>query len=393
MWPGFVKGIEISLVDPVAIAVLLSRMPLSRPVPFKAIFCVYLLVVVITASLSSVWMAGTFYVWQLLRAFLLFSAVVSVCDDERAPGALLSGVVIGYCIQVTFSFYSYLSGATSVLVAFGHQNLLGLMSHFVIYPSLALLLAKKSEWTALVGLCVGAGAVVMTASRASIGLAGAGVVLLLALSIARQATARKGGIALSAAALVALATPLAISSLERRFDRAPLQTAYDERAAFEKAARLMIADYPGGVGSNQYVITANVGGYSERGGVIGAEGSRSAHVHNVYLLIAAETGWLGLAVVLVMFMGLIKIAIGGAFRFRIKWHGDVLIGLAVAVIIVGLHSLYEWVLMTFYAQYMFAFTAGLIVGMARQLRRRVSSTEPRSLAAMASEQKRLVAQL
>jgi O-antigen ligase len=209
--------------------------------------------------------------------------------------------------------------------------------------------------------------VALTASRASIGLVGAGFVLLLALSGARRATARKAGVALLGLALLAVAAPLALSALEQRFSTAPLQTDYDERAAFEKAAWLMIADHPMGVGANQYVIVANVAGYSDRAGVIPYADSRRAHVHNLYLLIAAETGWLGLLLVVIVFVGLITIALRSAFKFRRDDRGDILLGLAVAILMVALHSFFEWVLITFYAQYMFAITAGLIVGIARQM--------------------------
>lgn len=367
MWPGFVKGIEISLVDAVAVAVLLSRLPLKRPIPFKAVFFAYFLVVLVTAALSSVWMAGSFYAWQLLRSFVLFAAVVSISDDDRAPVALLSGAVLGFCVQVAFGAYAYASGATPVLMAFGHQNLLGLMSHFVVFPALALLLAGKGGWASVAGPGVGASAVALTASRASIGLAGAGYVLLLILSVARKVTTRKGIVALLGLALLGAATPLAISSLERRFEAAPLSNTYDERAAFEKAARMMIADHPGGTGPNQYVIVANTAGYSDRGGVIPVEGSRSAHVHHLYLLVTAETGWLGLLLVIIMIVGLIKIALHTAFKFRDDSRGDLLLGLGVSLIVVSVHSFYEWILMSFYGQYMFAITAGLVVGIARQV--------------------------
>jgi hypothetical protein len=391
-WPGFAKGIEISLVDAVAVAVLLSRLPLKRPVPCKTVFFAYLLTVIITSALSSVWVAGSFYVWQLIRSFLLFSAVVSICDDERSPHAILSGVVLGYCVQVVLSAYHYVTGSTPVLIAFGHQNLLGLMSHFVIFPSLALLLAKNSGLASIVGPGVGASAVALTASRASIGLAGAGFLLLLALSAARRATARKAGVALVGLALLAVAAPLAISSLEQRFLAAPLVSSYDERAAFEKAAMLMLADHPGGVGPNQYVIVANTAGYSDRGGVVPAEGSRSTNVHNFYLLIAAESGWAGLALVIIGLVGLIRIALRTAFKFRDDSRGDLLLGLVVAVIMVALHSLYEWILISFYAQYMLAITAGLIVGIAQQMNQFSRSNSMRVVRVQAPEKEPLVAQ-
>ena len=216
------------------------------------------------------------------------------------------------------------------------------------------------------GPVAGAIIAILAASRATLGLAGAGVVLLLVLSLARRPTARKRGVAAMGIIGLAIAAPLAMTTLSERFKESPLG-GYDERAAFERAAWAMVHDHPLGVGSNQYVIVANAKGYSNRAGVIPTFGSRSAHVHNAYLLNAAEAGYAGLIAFTVMLIWPIVVALRCAWRFRRDPRGELLLGLATALIIVALHSKYEWIFVTTGLEYFYALAVGMIAGIAQQM--------------------------
>lgn len=365
-WPGFVKGMEVSLLDAVAIAVYAS-MPGKRRLRLKLPFLAYIAAVLLSTLQANVPMPALFYAWQLARMFLLFAAVAAACRDERAPFAILTGLVLGLGYQATLATLAFVGGATQTGGSFGHQNLLGLVSHMVVFPTLALLLSGKRSWVTVLGPIAGMTVAIFTASRATIGLAGAGLVGLFALSLVRKPTSQKSGMAVLGLFVLAAATPLAMGSLEKRFAAAPLSSDYDERAAFERASSMMIADHPLGVGANQYVSVANVGGYYARGGVVAAYGSRSAHVHNVYLLILAETGFPGFLAFLAMLIAPIVLALRCAFRYRDDRRGELMLGLGFSLIVVGLHSFYEWIFVTFNVQHVFAITIGLIVGVAGQL--------------------------
>lgn len=368
-WPGFVKGAELSLLDAVALAVLVSA-PGRGPIPLKWPFVLYIGTALLSVLVSNVPMASLFYVWQLLRVFLLFAAVAAACRDERAPNAVVTGLVLGLVYQAAVAGIDYLSGALQAGGGVGHQNQLGIISHMVTLPALAFLLAGQRGWMPIAGPVAGVAVAIFTASRATIGLVGAGLVGLFALSVLRRPTGRKAGIALLGVLGLAAAAPLALGSLERRFQVNPLsEDTYDERAAFEKAAGMMIADHPFGIGANQYVSIANTQGYSDRAGVAWVVGSRSAHVHNVYLLVAAETGYLGLLAFLALLLSPILVAFRTAWRFRRDARGDLILGLGFSLVVVAVHSLYEWVFVTFLTQYIFAIVSGLIVGVARQLER------------------------
>jgi O-antigen ligase len=121
-----------------------------------------------------------------------------------------------------------------------------------------------------------------------------------------------------------------------------------------------------GVGANHYVISANSGGYSERAGVIWNAGSRAAEVHNLYLLTAAELGWSGLVALFFLFAWPVTRALRLALRKGKDLEGDLALGIAVAMLIASIHSLYEWVFITYQVQYIFAILLGCIAQLLRQ---------------------------
>jgi O-antigen ligase len=122
-----------------------------------------------------------------------------------------------------------------------------------------------------------------------------------------------------------------------------------------------------GVGANNYVIAANVGGYNEKAGVAPVNGSEAAHVHNIYWLVAAETGYLGLVTFVFVLLCPLTVALRCAWRYRGDARGDLLLGLGVAMLLVYLHSFVEWNFIGFEPQYIFALQAGLVAGLAQQL--------------------------
>ena len=190
--------------------------------------------------------------------------------------------------------------------------------------------------------------------------------MLLILSIIRKPSSRKTKIAALGILTLAVAAPLAVSSLDQRFAEKPISGSYDERAAFERAAKMMLADHPMGVGANNYVVVANTNGYSERAGVIWNWTSRSAHVHNTYLLVAAETGYLGLLCFIAFLLWPIVAALKFAWTDRRDPRGDLALGLAVTMIVVALHCFFEWIWVTYVVQYLVGICYAIMAGLMMQ---------------------------
>jgi O-antigen ligase len=370
LWPGFVKGAELSILDLLALIIYFSLPRARHSLPFQLSIAFYFCAVLISAFQANVPMAALFYSWQLARIFLVYAVVVRACADERVAPALLKGMALGLCLEACIVIWERFGlGIIQTGGTFGHQNLLGLMSYFVVFPAFALLLAGQRGWLLALVPLAGAIIAVLTTSRGTIGMASFGYAAIFLLSALRRWTARKALVALIGVVAIAALAPLAFSSFERRFalEARWADPEYDERAAFEKAASMMLADHPMGVGANNYVLVANADGYNTRAGVAPTIGSGSANVHNVYLLVAAETGYLGLIAFVVLLLRPLTVAFRCGWRNRGDRRGDLLLGLGVALLAVYIHSTFEWIFVTFQAQYMFAMTAGLVAGLADQL--------------------------
>ena len=365
-WPGTVKGLEVSLVDGMSLAVLLStQKPRGSRVPLSLTlaFCLVLLALCVSTMVSYQRMAAIFYIWQLMRSALLFLAVVRICAVvPSAPVAILSGMGVGLTWEAINAFIQYAGGNSRPGGNLGHSNFLGLASNMVTFPALALAIGGRR--TLLPAITVAAGFVIaiVGGSRATLGLFAIGSVLTIFLSIRHRRTSKKFAFAGGAALLLLIATPVMFWALGQRSEQDKISS-NEERAAMKLAAKMMITDHPLGVGANQYVLVAISGGYSERAGVPWSAGNRSAPVHSVYYLVTAELGYLGLVGLLSLLTSILLIG----FRTLGKpWNdesSEMVPGLVASAIAVCTHMAYEWVFMHFVLHYLFAIDVGLMVAL------------------------------
>ncbi|MGB7407538.1 MAG: O-antigen ligase family protein, partial [Pontixanthobacter sp.] len=343
-----------------------------RNLPFLGVMVVYILTALLSVLMSDLWMSSSFYVFQLLRILLVFIAVASFAGHPVAMRWLAWGLACGAISQAFLTVNQKLSGAVQASGSMGHQNLLGLMLHFVTIPLLALLLAGERSKLIMAGAFSALTAVALGASRGSLLFVAIGITILVVLSLARRPTVQKWKIIGLGVLASLVIVPLTLGTLADRFGEDEIATSKDvERQAFERAAGAMWSDHPMGVGANQYVVTANGGGYSERAGVIWNYASRSAKVHHMYLLAGAETGWFGFFALIALFAWPVMRGLSFAFIRKNDPRGDIVLGASVAILTTALHGLYEWVWFTSYAQYTFAIALGIIAASIR-----VRATQP-----------------
>ena len=363
-WPGMSKGIEVSLTDAVAIAILFATHRMKCPLALKVTFAVYVLGFIISTLLSENRMPSFFYGWQVFRSVILFYAVARAsATDPKVPPALLTGLVIGLVTQGVLVSIEFAGGKLQSGGWFGHQNLLGMITHFVVYPAFALFLAgyrvKSTALAVLAALLVAfAGA-----SRATIGLMAAGLVLTIVLSCYQRMSGRKMAVGIAALIGLAAVSPLLYSAVERR-SSATREGSSEERRRMMSAASMIIADHPQGVGANRYVLTTNVGGFSGRAGI--AWTSSAAPVHNTYYLVAAEMGWIGLLGLVSFLLAAIAKAFQAMRRARGTFLGEYATGLAVTFIMVAIHSYFEWIAMLYFVHILMAMSLGIVVVGARK---------------------------
>jgi O-antigen ligase len=361
----------VSVVDFLAFAIYLAQPPTSKSFPLKTVAIAYLLAILASVLQASFTQPPLFYAWQTTR--VLFIALVvsrAAATDMHTTLALMRGMGYGILVALGGAAWDrFAHGAIQAKGEFAHQNTLGLISHFLTFPFLAIWLAGGAGWLPIIIPVAGVIIAILTVSRATIALVGMGCVLMFFCSALRGWSSQKSKVALMGIAAAVILIPLAMSSLQERLGSASVLGEDQEREAFERAAAMMLEDHPWGVGANYYVVVANEEGYSDRAGVIPTLGSRGANVHNVYSLVLAETGYIGFAAFLLLLAQPLLMAFRTAWVHSQDWRGDVLLGLGVALLVVYIHSLVEWTFLTFQVQYPFGVTIGLIAGLAQQLGR------------------------
>jgi len=366
-WPGYVKGIEITPLDPLALALYLSlpRESNPHPLPFRIAFGCYFFAVLFSAVPAIMPEAVLFYSWQLARMFFLYAVIVRACVNPIVPDALLKGMAAGLIMEAVVVLWQRFGlGMLQAAGTMSHQNELGMLSHLVVFPLFALLLTGRAGRLPLVVFLAGVIVELMTTSRGTIALAAIGYVLVFVLSATHGWTSRKSQMLLAFVIAAAVIAPIALSAIAQRGEH-NLASSDIERDDLEMAASMMLADHRLGVGANHFVYAANVEGYYRRAGV--GWTSYGATVHNVYWLTVAETGYLGLAAYITFLLAPLIVALRCGVRHRRDIRGDLLIGLGVALLLIYIQNKEEWVFITYRVQSVFMMDVGLIAGLAVQL--------------------------
>ena len=366
-WVGYTKGLELYVLDFVAVVILLVlRGNLTRP-PFIVPMSLYFVAVLIATFNAQMIEAAAFYCWQLLRVFLVYFTVANVCMFEfGAVSAILTGLAAGEVLECAIAIWERFGlHVLQTWGTLGSQNELGIASHFVVLPFFAIILGGRRGWLPIVVVLAGMMTYTLTTSRASVLLGLTGLCLIWLLSSFSQFSRRKLGVVTIGLVALAVVAPIAMASFDERFARTNLGLAEDsERLAYKRAAWMMLEDHPGGVGPNNFALVGNTGGYYGRSGGISGNG-RSSNVHNLYLLVLAETGPIGLASFILMLASPLVMALRYGLFGRLGAGDpkrDFLIGASVTLLIVYAHSTEEWVMVAAELQYLLAILFGLIAG-------------------------------
>ena len=363
-WPGFSKGAEFSAVDALVLSLYCVLPRVRHSLPFRISFALYFLATLFSASQAFAPAASLFYSWQLVRMFFVYVVIIRVCAHPLALSALLKGMSAGLFVEVIVVLWErFALGLLQTPGTFLHQNTLGMVTHFIVFPFFALLLSGRAGWLPSAVIPAGIIAEVLTTSRATIGLALLGYSVVFVLSAIRSWTSRKASILVVAVAMAAVAAPVALFAIASR-GSASLEESDEERVALELAASMMLADHPLGVGANNFVVAANTWGYYQRAGVEWT--SYGATVHNTYRLVIAETGYFGLIAFVTLLLNPMIVAIRCGLRNPKDVRGDLLLGLGTALLVEYLQCFVEWVFITDQIQYWFTMEIGLVAGLAIQ---------------------------
>jgi O-antigen ligase len=337
--PGDTYGLEVAVLDWLALSLFFAHRGPSRRVPNRVGLALYLL-----AALASVtqaeWMLGAFgYVWKLGRMYFLLAVICRAGEDRRVPAALLRGMMLGLVYECGWALWQHFGlGLPRATGTFAHQNTLGMMVNLVVMVPIALELAGRSTRLTRLAAIAAVPVSILTISRGALLFLAGGVVLVYVASAARTFTLRKARVGLVGLALAAAIAPFALAALGSRPASEQIES-METREQYERAASLMLAEHPLGIGPNHFTLMLMTG-YGERAGVEWSQ--RVAIVHDVYSLTAAEMGYAGLLALAVLFLGPLVSAARALRQAGRDPRGDLLIGLAVALTLFYAHGFFEW---------------------------------------------------
>ncbi|MEM9742101.1 MAG: hypothetical protein AAF918_05400 [Pseudomonadota bacterium] len=382
LWPGYTRGFEVSVIDAVALALILSGSRRDVLVPGTLVFfgAVYLGSVVLSSFFAATPTASLFYAWQLLRVYFVFYVVLYYLPGVEHRDALVLGLLAGLTFQASvICWQKAVVGVFQAPGLFAHQNTLGMASHFLL-PLVARFFSGQNRRLGMIALMSLLVVSVGGLSRATIASNLFGVVLIYSYCLSTNFTTQKIIAGCLALFLVVLIAPFLMSGLFQRADEMARLVGYDERAAFELVSEMIVLDNPFGIGANNYVSHANINGYMDLAGVAPRVESRSTPVHNTYLLTMAELGYHGLVVLGLFCFAVLTVLLGHLRRITDSDTKARVFGFLVCFVAVFFHSLYEWITLTAGIQYLFAVSLALALTESRNDGLlRVSSKEEQAL--------------
>lgn len=382
-WQGLSKGIILSLLDTIAVALIFTRHKRFNKTRFMPLILIFAAPVVLSVAFAPEKQAAMFIVAQIAQMTVFFMALSGELQRPSALRSLLVGLSIGLLIQAGYVVFQKASGAIQAAGTMPHQNILGMIVELTALPLLAAVLEGEKSKLVYAGLLSSLVIIAGGGSRGTILYFAIGAAILLVLSLARNNTARKWQIVGMGAVACCAAVPMTMGTLNDRFGEKSVTTQETERAAFERAAVEMAADHPFGVGANNFVSVNNVGGYAARSGLDWAPALRSKPAHNAFLVARAETGWAGEMALILLFGGFIWGGLRAGFRMKNVPYFGISLGCSAGIFAAALHSSYEYAILTAGVQrFLFADAAmvsACLLLLAQTARSRNESTPTRSL--------------
>jgi hypothetical protein len=372
------RGFEVTLTDLVALGLALGlvlRPPgRIRWLPFNTgwLLAGFALACVSTAA-APVPLFGVFTLFKLARVYLVYWCVANVLATERSIDPLRWGwVAIGVFTAALALKQKYLDGLYRISGPLDHSNGIPLYSNLIIPALLLWGLTDRRLSRQQAGLTILASlglvfAVVATQSRAGTVLSGACVFGALGVANLRASSRRVSATTAFVLACVVAGGVVAADTIVRRFQEAP-ESSEEARHEFNAAAKLMAADHRFGVGLNSFSrVLTDEPRYHQFIEVMKGE-EQAGVAHHIYWLTAAETGYPGLVVFLIVIGRFAWQAGWMAWRHRAYFEGLLLAGSLLGFCALHAQGTLEWGLRITPITFVFAVACATVAGVSERLR-------------------------
>ena len=359
---GHTKGFEGSLLEVVAIALLVARWREKaadfRWVPGWAwlwlLYCACSTLSVFAApNTTYAWMAA----WKFTSAVVILSAGWNAVRDDEDLRWLARAMAVTLVIQAALVMkMRYVDGFYQVRGWFEHQNPLAMWAYMLGLPLLALAMApvfaRDTRWYAAGFLAAGL-AVYGSLSRAALAMFAVGAVVVAGWSLVLDKfTGKRVRSIATMAGLGLLGLPLVLDTVIARFNDEGNSASGETREMMNLASKAMAQDSFVGIGWNNFALTINApftygdvinDWERDRGHKVNVDYAKGV-VESHYWLLLAENGWPGLLTYL-LFIGAAHVALlAGWWRWRGTARGAFFLGLVVALTLLYAHSNLERVL-------------------------------------------------
>lgn len=300
---GTSRGFEIGLVDITAIILFFiiysrkEKYPIELP-PGSFLYFLYFLFSFISIINSDVYLYSFFELWKMIRMYFYFFVVYNLIKSfDDIEEFIKYMVIIVFFITFIVLKQKYLEGMFQTKGPFPHQN--SLVMYMIVYGSifLSLLLNVKKAKLFVWLFAFGAAAVdiISTLSRGGMAVFSISIFIIFILSYKDEFSFRKIGISFLFLLLGSAVLYKASDTILERVQTAP-EESLNVRVVLAQAAQNMANDKIFGVGLNNFGLKINppynYGDHIERKD----DDEKGGIVETVYLLIAAETGWINLFV-------------------------------------------------------------------------------------------------
>jgi hypothetical protein len=395
---GTVRGFEVSLVDVLAVSVLVSA--IIRPrlneeraywAPGLGFMLLFLAYCFCNVAVAMPQLFGLFELSKMLRGLTIFLAVAWYVRSERELRIAIAalGLVIGF-EGLLGLVQRYHWGVHRVFGTLDHSNSL---SAFFCITSPVLVAAINSRWTnymkilCAMALALATVGVILTISRAGVTILALGTLSCVLLTMSWHFSLRKAGISLLVLICVSGLVAKSWETLKRRFQESTLDQEYGNhhnqgRGYYIRLAKAISAEHFLGVGLNNwsYWVSNRYGprlgdkfnpykgtdrepSYVIPEGVTGIDDPQAAPAHNLAALTVGELGIPGLILFGLVWLRWLQMGFRFLRRRSFAPSRQIGVGVSIAIGCMLLQSMTEWVYRHSPVFYTFNILVGLLASL------------------------------
>lgn len=372
MYRGDTRGFEFGVTDWMVISLILvmllsprwrNKRPSLLP-PNSSLMLIYLLIAMATLFVAYVPVYGAFGVFKIIRAMAVYWVAYNYLRSEKDLHFFLMILAAIVAFEFMLVMQQRMSGLYRAQGSLPHSNTLAMYINMMNMIFLSFVINGRAQgYRKLVyWLALGMGTLIVLAtfSRGALAV----MVMCYALVISLSAYDRPRAAKMKVIALLFLcALPVAIKvtpSIIKRFETAPVNAELSRHQANDAAVAMANNSWLG-VGLNNYSYAVNNTEFSR---YVPLEVDRGI-VHNIFLLHAAETGWVGLFVFILMIVRFQWMAAWIIFKRHDSMVSHVAIGIFAAMTALWVQSMLEWAFRQTYLTVEFFMLAGFLAALPR----------------------------